>query len=96
MMTYSTPAATSISADSSPVYAPDAAQCTFSAPTWMFEPSAAALTAAMSTAGTHTTTSQLASFTRGFKSLTSAAASAGVLFIFQLPAIIALRIPITS
>jgi len=36
-----------------------------------------------------TTTSQLASFTKGFNSLTKFTASSIVLFIFQFPAIIA-------
>ena len=52
---------------------------------------AASIAAGMSINGTQRTTSHAASFTRGFISSIKALASLGVLFIFQLPAITALR-----
>ena len=89
VMTYSTPQALSISAEISPVKAPLFAQWQFSAPIFTFVPFVASSAAAMSTYGTHATTSQPASLTRGVMALSSSVASAGVLFIFQLPAITA-------
>ena len=55
---------------------------------WM-EPFAASTAAGISTNGTQSTTSQSASATSGFISLIKAVVCAGVLFIFQLPAIMA-------
>ena len=92
MMTYSTPSSTSISALISPVKAPFAAQCTFSAPTLMLVPAVASTAAARSVYGVQMTTSHAASLTSGIRSATSAFVCATVLFIFQLPAMIGLRI----
>ena len=90
-MTYSTPRSTSISALISPVKAPDFSKWTFSAPTWMLVPLVLATAVTRSVNGVQMTTSQAASFTAGISSSTRTAASEAVLFIFQLPAIIALR-----
>ena len=95
-MTYSTPHSLSIAALSSPVYAPDSFQCMFCAPSLMFVPLMASLTAAKFTAGVQTTTSQTASLTSGARAVTSSRASLGVLFIFQLPAMIGLRMAVLS
>ena len=84
--------ALSISAETSPVKAPDFSQWQFCAATPIAVPLVASRAAGKSTKGTPTTTSQEAPATRGFKSLMSAVASAGVLFIFQLPAMTYLRI----
>ena len=87
MITYLTPYSLSISAEISPVYAPEAAQCTFSAPMAMLLPAAAFVIAGMSIAGTQRQTSQSASLTRGIRSLISFSPLAAVIFIFQFPAI---------
>ena len=94
--TYSAPTALSMSAEISPVYAPDFSQCMFCAPTLMLLPSAALTTAHRSTKGTHTTTSHLASATLALSASTSSAPSQGSLFIFQLPAMIGFLIFFTS
>ena len=86
----------SIAALSSPVNAPDSFQCMFSAPSLMFVPLITSLTAAKSTAGVQTTTSHFASATSGTSAETSAFASLGVLFIFQLPAMIGVRMVFSS
>ena len=86
--TYFTPASTSMFGEISPVYAPLSSKYIFSAPTWMLVPFAASTTGTMSIAGTQNTTSTSSFATNGFSSSTRATASLGVLFIFQLPAII--------
>ena len=63
-MTYSTPSSTSISALISPVKAPFAAQCTFSAPTLMLVPAVASTAAARSVYGVQMTTSHAGVFQR--------------------------------
>ena len=90
--TYSTPISLSIPVLISPVNAPDSAQWQFSAPILILVPCAASIAAARSTYGTHATTSHPASLTSGAISASSAFASEGVLFIFQLPAMIAFLI----
>ena len=55
-----------------------------------FVPFVASTTGTISIAGTQYTTSTLSFFTKSFNSFTKATASLGVLFIFQLPAIILL------
>ena len=91
MMTYSTPISVSISAEISPVKAPDFSKWQFCAPTLMLEPFAASSTVSRLVKGTQATTSQPASATMGFMASMSSLASGRVLFIFQLPAITALR-----
>ena len=86
--TYLTPASTSIAGEISPVYAPFSSKYIFSAPTWMFVPLAASTTGTMSIAGTQNTTSTSSFTTNGFNVSTNLTASLGVMFIFQLPAII--------
>ena len=77
----------------SPVYAPDASQCAFSAPTWTAVPAAAATAAGTSIAGVQQTMSTLPNaWVASAMPLTSAAVSDGLMFIFQLPAMIFLRI----
>ncbi|MPM87838.1 hypothetical protein SDC9_134938 [bioreactor metagenome] len=96
--TYSTPHSTSISADISPVNAPDLAQCTFCAPIRTDVPETASRMAKRSTNGTHKTTSHDADGYLLAISAARARASDGVLFIFQFPAIIyfPILIPIFS
>ncbi len=86
--TYLTPASVSIAGEISPVYAPFSSKYIFSAPTWMLEPFTASTTGMISIAGTQNTTSTSSFATNGFNSFTKATASLGVMFIFQLPAII--------
>ena len=86
--TYLTPASTSIAGEISPVYAPFSSKYMFSAPTWMFVPLAASTTGMISIAGTQNTTSTSSLTTNGFNVSTNLTASLGVMFIFQLPAII--------
>ena len=86
--TYFTPASVSIAGEISPVYAPLSSKYMFSAPMQMLEPFAASIAGIISIAGTQNTTSTSSFATNGFNSFTSATASLGVLFIFQLPAII--------
>ena len=88
MITYLTPASTNIAAEISPVYAPLSSKYIFSAPTATFVPLTASTTGTMSIAGTQYTTSTASFLTKSFNSFTKATASLGVLFIFQLPAII--------
>jgi len=93
MITYSTPRSFSIAAEISPVYAPAASQCTFCAPSFTFDPAQAAAAAFKSVKGGQTTTSTCATSATSFLIPSiSAAASDAVLFIFQLPATIFLRI----
>ena len=70
------------------MYAPLSSKYIFSAPTWILLPLTASTTGTMSIAGTQNTTSTSSFATSGFSSSTRATASLGVLFIFQLPAII--------
>ena len=91
MTTYSTPRSVSMSALISPVKAPDFSKWTFSAPTWMLVPLVISTAVTRSVKGTQMTTSQPASLTAGISSLMRALASVAVLFIFQLPAMMALR-----
>ena len=88
MITYSTPASVSIDGEISPVKAPFSSKYMFSAPTWILVPLHASTTGIISIAGTQNTTSTLSFLTKGLSSFTRATASLGVLFIFQLPAII--------
>src|SRR5699024_11114745 len=82
----------SISAEISPVNAPDFSKCMFSAPIAILEPLAALTAAWISVNGTHSTISHHLVLDRsGFISSMRALASLGVLFIFQLPAMIVLR-----
>ena len=60
----------------------------FSAPILIFVPLVASIAGTKSIAGTQNTTSTSSLATNGFNSLINATASLGVLFIFQLPAII--------
>ena len=87
--TYSTPISLSIGAEISPVKAPLSAQWQFSAPIFTFVPFVVSRATYKSTKGTQAITSQSASLTAGITSSRRTLASAGVLFIFQLPAIIA-------
>ena len=101
MITYSTPHSSSMSAAISPVKAPFASKCTFCAPIFTFVPLAAATAAWMSTKGTQRTVSQPSlPATRAAVSLMAASAAEGVIFIFQLPAmmvfLVALFIGIVS
>ena len=91
VMTYSTPRSTSMSALISPVKAPLFSKWTFSAPTWMLVPLVFSTAVTRLVKGVQMTTSQPAPATAGMSSSMSAAASVAVLFIFQLPAITALR-----
>ena len=68
--------------------APDFAQWQFSAPTCMLVPSHRESAVSRFVYGTHRTTSQAASFTRGFSSVISFFAALRSLFIFQFPAMI--------
>ena len=88
IITYFTPASVSIAGEISPVYAPLSSKYIFSAPIWIFVPSAASIAGIMSIAGTQNTTSASSFATSGANSFTNAFASLGVLFIFQFPAII--------
>ena len=58
----------------------------------MLEPFAASIAGIMSIAGTQNTTSTSSFAQSGFNIFTNSTASLGVLFIFQLPATIFLRI----
>src|SRR5699024_1494099 len=78
-------------AEISPVKAPLFSKCTFSAPTWMLVPRHSSTALHRLVNGVQITTSQPAFFTAGTSSPMRAAASVAVLFIFQLPAIMALR-----
>ena len=62
----------------------------------MLLPTAASIAAGMSIAGTQNTTSEVSLATNGFNSSINAFASLGVLFIFQFPATIVLRIRLIS
>ena len=89
-ITYSVPISHSMAAEISPVYAPDAAKWTFSAPTFIGLPFAASITGTRSTYGTQATISQPSVFlpaSSAFMAFISSTASEGVLFIFQFPAI---------
>ena len=86
--TYLTPASVSMFGEISPVYAPFSSKYIFSAPTWMLLPFAASTTGMISIAGTQNTTSASSVTTRDLSVFTSSTASEGVIFIFQLPAII--------
>ena len=88
MITYFTPASTSIFGEISPVKAPFSSKYMFSAPIWMLVPLAASIAGMMSIAGTQNTTSTSSFATNGFNVFTSSTASEGVIFIFQFPAII--------
>ena len=91
-ITYSAPASRSISAEISPVKAPLASKWTFCAPILTQVPFAASTAGMRSTAGTQRTTSH--PFLPAVSSAvfaTAAFASEGVMFIFQLPAMMTLR-----
>ena len=89
MMTYFAPASSSIPVEISPVYAPDSFQWQFSAPMPTWVPAAAATAAGTSIAGVqHTTSTFVKSFVASTTPFTSAAVSDGLMFIFQLPAMI--------
>ena len=88
MITYFTPASSSIAGEISPVKAPFSSKYIFSAPIMILEPFAASIAGMMSIAGTHRSTSTSSFATRGFNVLISSTAWLGVIFIFQLPAMI--------
>ena len=88
MITYFTPTSVNMLGAISPVYAPLSSKYIFSAPMLIFVPLAASIAGTMLIAGTQNTTSTSSFCTNGFNSLIKATASLGVLFIFQLPAII--------
>src|SRR5580692_11788572 len=78
--------------DVSPVYAPSSAKWMFCAPTATLEPLAASITVGSRTGeGNSTISSRWWPATSGRKASTKALACAGVLYIFQLAAIRALR-----
>src|SRR5689334_2560936 len=75
------------------VYAPCDSQCIFCAPTLIGDPSKACLTPGISMNGGQTTRSAPSSGpSAGTSAVAKAAASSGVLYIFQLPATIGKRI----
>ncbi|TML06129.1 MAG: hypothetical protein E6G36_00505 [Actinobacteria bacterium] len=81
-----TPSSRSISAETSPVYAPSASQCTFCAATAISVPASSWTATASETNGGHTTRSTpVSSCSR--RPRQNSAVSAGPLYIFQLPAI---------
>src|SRR5262245_38125682 len=95
-MTYST-SPLSIGTETLPVKATCGSQCTFCAPTLIGEPSSAFLTPGISTKGGHTTRSTPSSGLSAWLSAwAKATASSGVLYIFQLPAMIGERIYLRS
>ena len=88
IITYFTPISVSMLGAISPVYAPLSSKYIFSAPMLMLVSFAASMAGTKSIAGTQNTTSTSSFATNGFNSFINATASLGVLFIFQLPAII--------
>jgi len=92
MMTYLTSRSASMSAETSPVNAPDFSKYRFSAPTATRLSLNARTAAGTSTNGTHSTTSHhLVLGSSALNSSANALVSEGVLFIFQLPAMMVLR-----
>ena len=91
MTTYSTPSSVSIGAEISPVNAPFSSKWTFSAPILTLLPAVVFTAVSRLVNGTHAMTSILPSAfaTSGLIASSSAFASGRVLFIFQLPAMIA-------
>src|ERR1019366_4186730 len=84
--------ARSIGAETSPVKAPLGSGCRFWAPSFTIEPSRVRPTASSAVNGGHTTMSTSGTLPMSeTSSAASAAPSAGVLFIFQLPAMSFLR-----
>src|SRR5580704_4802901 len=90
------PVARSMPAEISPVKAPSAAQYIFCAPIWMRVPSDPAAAAGRFTNGGQITISAcVASATSGRNFSKNATVSAGVLYIFQLPAMMGRRMSLS-
>ena len=86
------PTAFSCTIEVSPVKAPSSAKWIFCAPTATFDPLHPSTTVGSSTGeGNRAISSRVCQATSGKKASTNALASAGVLYIFQLAAISALR-----
>ena len=87
-MTYSAPVDFTISAETSPVYAPFSWSAQFSAATLIGEPLSNSATVARWINGVPITTAHEGFFTASFNSVANATPSCRFLFIFQLPATI--------
>src|SRR4029077_15556444 len=89
--TASTSSSTSIGAETSPVKAPHSSSCMFWAATLTAVPRRRSTTSLSAVKGAQTTTSHRVAAIRGSSASTNSAASATVLFIFQLAAMYGVR-----